>query len=277
MNKFNTIHLHTRYSDGNNDAYEYIEEAIRLGLISIGISDHSPVPLDSSWAMKKNDLPKYINELNYLKKTYGKNINVYTGMELDYIQGLDIKKYIDFDELNLDYFIGSVHYIYSDLLNGYGTADNTQENVEKLLNEGFNGDSTAFYTRYYQTLREMIQAYTPVMIAHFDVLEKRNINKVLFNPESESYKDQIEKTLSVIKTSCVEVNTGAMAKNIDVLYPSEYILKRCLTKNIPLSVNSDCHFISGLLFAYDKAVSLLKKTGYEYVYAYDGIMKPIRI
>jgi histidinol-phosphatase (PHP family) len=277
MNKLNTIHLHTRYSDGLNDAYEYIEEAIRLGLNSIGISDHSPVPLNSSWAMKKDDLPKYINELNFLKKTYGRNINIYAGMELDYIQGLDIKKYIDFDELNLDYFIGSVHYVYSELFDGYGTADNSQEMVEKLLYEGFNGDSTAFFSRYYQTVREMIKTYNPVLIAHFDVLEKRNIERKLFNPESEAYKEQVEKTLDIIENSCIEVNTGAMAKDIDVLYPSEYILRRCFAKNIPLSVNSDCHFTSGLLFAYDKAVSLIKKAGYEYVHVYDGAMKKIKI
>ena len=277
MSNLNTIHLHTRYSDGINDAYEYIEEAIRLGLTSIGISDHSPVPLDSSWAMKKDDLPKYISELNYLKKTYGKKINIYAGMELDYIQGLDIKKYIDFDELNLDYFIGTVHYMYSDMLNGYGTADNSQEMVEKLLYKGFNGDSTAFFTRYYQTLREMIKTYDPILIAHFDVLEKRNIARKLFNPDSKEYKEQVEKTLDMVKNSCIEVNTGAMAKDIDVLYPSEYILKRCLEKNIPVSVNSDCHFISGLLFAYDKAINLLKMTGYEYVHVYDGFMKKIKI
>ena len=45
MNKFNTIHLHTPYSDGINYSHEYIEEAIRLGLKSIGFSDHAPVPL----------------------------------------------------------------------------------------------------------------------------------------------------------------------------------------------------------------------------------------
>ena len=81
MNKFNTIHLHTVILMGlmmpmNIEAigWEYQYRNI----------DHSPVPLDSSYM--KNDLPKYINELNYLKKTYGKNINVYTGMELDYIK-----------------------------------------------------------------------------------------------------------------------------------------------------------------------------------------------
>ncbi|HOD93268.1 MAG TPA: histidinol-phosphatase [Clostridia bacterium] len=277
MNKLNTIHLHTRYSDGLNDAYEYIEEAIKQGLSSIGISDHSPVPLKSSWAMKKEDLPRYIEELNYLKKIYGKNINIYTGMELDYIQGLDVKGYIDFDELDLDYYIGSVHYIYSELIDGYGTADNTQDMVEKLLNEGFNGDSLAFYTRYYQTVREMIKEYNPILIAHFDVLEKRNIKKILFDPESEGYKVQVEMSLDLIKESCVEVNTGAMAKDIDVLYPSEYILKRCIEKNISVSINSDCHFISGLSFAYEKAIHLLKKTGFNYVHVFDGVMKKVKI
>lgn len=57
MNKFNTIHLHTPYSDGINYSHEYIEEAIRLGLKSIGFSDHAPVPLKYDWAMKKRTCP----------------------------------------------------------------------------------------------------------------------------------------------------------------------------------------------------------------------------
>lgn len=273
MNKISTMHLHTRYSDGLNDAYEYIEEAIRLGLKSIGISDHSPTPFESNWAMKKEDLPKYIKELDCLKKEYKSYINVYAGLELDYIQNLDVKKYIDFEQLNLDYSIGSVHYIYSDIWGDYGTVDNSQEDVDDLFIKGFNKDSTLFVERYYETVREMINAYDPILIAHIDVLEKRNIKRTLFNPNTNEYKEQVEKTLDCVNHSCVEVNTGAMSKDIDVLYPSEYILKSCLQKNIPISINSDCHFISGLLFGYDEALSLLRKIGYKEVYYFDGKMK----
>lgn len=270
MNKLSTIHLHTNYSDGVNKAYEYVEEAIRLRLKTIGISDHSPVPFNSAWAMKKENLSKYIEELDYLKRTYKKHISVYAGMELDYIQGYNIKKYIDFDNLNLDYFIGSVHYIYSEITDSYGTADNSQEEVEKLISNGFNNNGVLFYKKYYQTVQEMIKEYDPIMIAHIDVLEKRNRNYELFNPDTEEYKNQIENTLNCINKSCVEVNTGAMAKNIDVMYPSKYILKQCFKKKIPVSVNSDCHFISGLQYGYDKAKDTLLDIGYTHIFEYDG-------
>jgi len=276
MNRFNTIHLHTRYSDGLNDSHEYIEEAIRLGLKSIGFSDHAPVPLKYDWAMKKEDLPRYFDELNYMRKVYGNKINIYIGLELDYLEGLDVKKYIDFDQLNLDFVIGTVHYLYSDRIDGFASADGTQERVDKAIIEGFGGDGVAFYKKYYQTLRQMITEYNPLMIAHFDIVEKRNIGKKWFDADTDEYKAHVEATLDVIKDSYIEVNTGAMAKDIDVMYPSEYILRRCCAKNIPVSVNSDCHFTSALLFAYDKAIDRLKRAGYDCSYVFDGVMKKVK-
>ena len=35
------LHMHTTWSDGKNTPEEMIEEAIRLGLETVGISDHS--------------------------------------------------------------------------------------------------------------------------------------------------------------------------------------------------------------------------------------------
>ncbi len=277
MNNLNSIHVHTTYSDGSNQAYEYIEEAIRLGMTAIGISDHSPVPVENDWGMQLEDLAAYIEEIEYLKKSYKKHIDVYLGLELDYIRGMDVKEYIDFNNLGLDYYIGAIHYIYSPNLREYLTVDNTKEEVDKLVVQGF-ASPKSFYTEYYQSVREMIKEYRPMLIAHLDVLEKRNYNKSLFDSDSLDYINEVEKTLDVIEHSLVEVNTGGWANGLMCLYPSFNILKSLKKRKIGLSINSDCHRITKLNLGYDRALEEIKKVGYEEVYNFHkGKMERIKI
>jgi histidinol-phosphatase (PHP family) len=273
-----TIHTHTHYSDGVGDAYKFVENAIDLGLDIIGFSDHTPVPLANDWSMKIEDLPKYIDEINYIKKVYKKHIKVYLGLELDYIEGLDVMKYIDIGALGLDYFIGSVHYVYSEEINGYRTVDHTREISEAFIKEGFHNDSVAFYTKYYETERAMIKAYEPVMIAHINLPEKFNRDGGLFNTGDEAYRKQVDSTLDIIRGSAVEVNTGALARNIDVLYPSDYILKDVKKRGIPVSLNSDCHIADRLQFSYIPVCAHLKDMGFTEAVQFDGKkMKPYKL
>ena len=273
--KISTIHTHTHYSDGVGDAYTFVENAIDLGLDIIGFSDHTPVPLMNDWSMKITDLPKYITEINYIKKVYEKHIRVCLGLELDYIEGLDVIKYVDLRELGLDYFIGSVHYIYSKKLNDYRTVDNTKEEMDIFLNEGFENDSVAFYTKYYETVRAMIKDYDPIMIAHMDLPEKFNCGSSLFDSSAEAYRKQVNTTLDMIRGSAVEVNTGALARNMNVLYPSDYILRGAKKRGIPVSLNSDCHMADKLQFSYIPVCAHLKDMGFTEAVQFDGKkMKP---
>ena len=44
MQPFN-LHTHSIYSDGKSTPREHVEEAVRQGLIKLGFSEHSPLPL----------------------------------------------------------------------------------------------------------------------------------------------------------------------------------------------------------------------------------------
>ena len=76
------LHMHTVFSDGKNTPEEMVEEAIRLGLDTVGISDHSHL---DPCGMTLEAGAEYRAELARLKKKYAGRIRVLCGLERDFI------------------------------------------------------------------------------------------------------------------------------------------------------------------------------------------------
>ena len=73
------LHTHTTFSDGKNSVEETVKAAIEKGLVSIGISDHGYTYFDTSYCIQKDDVAKYIDEVNRVKSAYADSIEVYLG------------------------------------------------------------------------------------------------------------------------------------------------------------------------------------------------------
>jgi histidinol-phosphatase (PHP family) len=269
--KYSDMHTHGDFSDGRGTFGEFISSAAEKGIWSIGLSDHSPVPLDNRWSMKKESLADYIRELESVKEYPADGPDIFAGLELDYIPGIDVKKYIGFDNLPLDYFLGSVHYIYSKKLDEYLTVDGPAESFKHLVNDGFEGNADAVFKSYYNNVREMVSDYKPEIIAHIDLVTKNNGNNSYFDTGSDDYKSEINKTLDIVKQygSIVEINTGGMSRGyMDRPYPSEYILYKCLEKGIPVAVNSDAHSPDSLAHGFDYVTAAIRKMGFSEIRTY---------
>jgi len=268
---YSDMHTHGGYSDGKGTFLEFIKSAAEKNITSLGFSDHSPVPLNNSWSMKKSSLDSYFKELNDIKKNHSAGINVYAGMELDYIPGIDVKGYIGFDNLPMDYFIGSVHYVYSQKLDKYLEVDGPAEDFKFLVEAGFGGNIEAVYKSYYNNVREMISAYVPTIIAHMDLITKNNNGGMYFKTDCESYIAEVEETLDTIKLygTIIEINSGAMSRGYtDSPYPSIYILEKCLEKGIPVALNSDAHSPETLAYEFYTIIDSIKKMGYRELISY---------
>ena len=105
MQKFD-LHMHTTYCDGKDSAEAMVVSAIENGLSTVGISGHSFTPHDTSYCMTREGTQKYIEEIRALKKKYADRITLLLGTELDLYADIDLSPY--------DYYIGSVHYIFSE-------------------------------------------------------------------------------------------------------------------------------------------------------------------
>ena len=263
---YSDLHMHGDYSDAKGSLREFVESAIGKGLDTIGFSDHSPVPFENEWSTKKEDFSSYVNEVMELKEEYRGRINILLGVELDYIDGIDVKGYMGFEKIPFDYFIGSVHYVYSSILDGYSEVDGPVEDFVHLLENGFNSDSNALISTYYSTVRKMAAAYKPDFIGHLDLIKKNNRDNEYFDENGELYRKEVNETIDSIKklNIPVEINTGAISRGYTkVPYPSEYILKLCSEKGMEVTLNSDAHNPGFVAYGFNEMIELARKCGFD--------------
>jgi putative hydrolase len=86
MKLFADYHTHTIFSHGTGGVGDNVEAAIRQGLSTVGITDHSIAHF--MYGVKKGQLGRYIESIEAAKKQYGDRITVKSGLELN-LTGLD--------------------------------------------------------------------------------------------------------------------------------------------------------------------------------------------
>ncbi len=258
-------HNHTKYSDGKSTPDEYIAKAMHMKYSSIGFSEHGVLPFEISWNMKINNLDLYINHINKLKTSYKGEIEIYCGMEVDFIENMN-DEIMQLNQLKkLDYFIGSVHFI-DQMSNGqYWNIDGSAELFENGFAQIFNCDSKKLIEYYYSTVIKMIQELKPNIIGHIDKIKLHNIDNKYFSENEGYYKDAVINCLNEIANSdsIIEFNTRGLYKHANKQpYPSLWFLKEMKKKNIPITINSDSHSVDELGKEFSTAINYLKEAGY---------------
>ena len=143
-------HTHMRLCrHAQGDIKDYVEEAIRLGFHSLGISDHGPVSNPGFKRMTIDEFYKiYVPEFMECKKRYQNQIKLFLGLEIEYIYGND--SYYKEVLKSLDYLILGCHY-YS----GYKQMDDTSSflcNTKERLEEYVKLIEDALATKYFKIL-----------------------------------------------------------------------------------------------------------------------------
>jgi histidinol-phosphatase (PHP family) len=270
MNSWVNYHSHTNYCDGSSAPEDYVREAVRKGLPAYGYSSHAPVDFETDWCMPQIRLDDYFSEIDKIKKTYEDVIQIYIGLEIDYFADNEVQKAKIFREKNLDYFIGSVHFL--------GSFDNGEPwNIDtsfklflKGLDKIYGLDIKKATIRFFETTRKMIEEFRPTIIGHIDKIKMYNSRGNFFNENEKWYKDQILLTINSLKKndSIVEINTRGYYKYRQTdLYPSTWIIELMKKKGIPLMINSDSHHPSEIVKGMNYAASRLRELSIEKIYA----------
>ena len=244
MTSWINIHSHTNYCDGASAPADYIREAINLRHPAYGFSSHAPLPFPTDWNVADKELPNYIKDVLALKQRHQKEIEVYLGLEVDYIPGIAGRHRHVLTGIELDYFIGSVHFVDRFDNGEHWNIDTSAELFAKGLNEIFHRDGKRAATRFWEISREMIEADKPHVIGHLDKIKMFNTGNKYFNEQDAWYRDQVELTLDLIKKlNCiVEINTrGFYRYGQEDLYPGAWIIQKIARLNIPVMINSDAH------------------------------------
>lgn len=239
------FHTHSDFSDGINNPEIYIQKAIDLGFEKLGFSDHAPFPkFAKKWNIPMDKLEKYYDELNTLKSKYQSDLQVLTSLEIDYIPDLINPKSEFLKQENLDYTIGSIHFLGNVVNNELNGFEIFGKELEMGLHTIYKGNVMKLIEDYYKNMREMLQFFTPNIVGHIDKI--KDINKLgnYLNENDAWYQDEIDETLKLIseKNVILEINTKGMYNNITKdPYPSHWLIEKSNSLNINMILSSDAH------------------------------------
>ena len=265
MINFSNFHCHSSYSDGKGTPEDIIKKAIEFEMPSIGISEHCPVPFKTAWNLKAEKVDEYINLIADLKRSYANKIEVYCGMEVDYIEAMQNEILKNSKIEKLDFIIGSIHFL-GFLNNQVWNIDGTSELFRQGMEEIYKNDGKKLVVEYYRNVIHMVRELNPAIIGHLDKIRLHNTGDIYFSEESEHYRNSALEALDVIKnTNClVEVNTRGLYKHLNKEpYPSLWMLKQMKKRGIKIVLSSDSHVPEDLLRNFREAIDFVKEAGYK--------------
>lgn len=236
------LHSHTQFCDGRATMEEMAEAACNAGMKHYGFSPHSPIIVESSCNMSRDSVGYYLKECQRLKELYAGRMNIYAGMEIDYLGPQWGPASDFFKALPLDYCIGSIHFVPT--RDGeYVDIDGRFENFRWKMHDYFGDDIRWVVEQYFSQTHAMIDAGGFNIIGHFDKVG-HNASHFRAGIEDEPwYAALVDGVIDHIASAGIiaEVNTKALAEHHRT-FPGERLWKKVKEAGIPLIVNSDAHF-----------------------------------
>jgi histidinol-phosphatase (PHP family) len=206
---------------------EYVQAAVERGITEICFTDHIPLPggQDSDHRMEPHDMEFYLETIAALKSKY-RGISILTGIEADYMEGLE--EYLEdfLSRYSFDLVIMAIHFI-----------------------EKWTGDQWVFDFDYTEeTLPRQYRDYFEVMlkgvntglfdiVGHFDMIKRPGF------PVLETVPGDVVKVLDAIQKQnmSIEINTSGFRRSINQSYPAPEILEPAVERGIPFVLSSDAH------------------------------------
>jgi histidinol-phosphatase (PHP family) len=240
------LHNHTtrcNHAEGSVD--DYIKRAIDLGVDVYGFSEHAPMNFDKKYRLSFEEMADYERDIEEAKERYRDEIKILLGYEVDYLKG-----YIDSRvlESNVDYLIGSVHFLDKwgfdnpEFIGGWQSRE-----IDDIWQEYFDAIESMAKSRYFDIVGHLD------LIKVFKYLPKRDVKSIA------------EDALKAIKKSdmVLELNGAGLRKPIGEIYPSKELLELAYELDISITFSSDAHSVEQVGFGYSEATKLAREVGYS--------------
>lgn len=258
-------HSHCSFCDGRAPLEEFVKEAIRQGFYSYGVSSHAPLPFPTQWTMEWEQMDAYLDEFNNLRQKYADEIELYVGLEIDYLNEESNPSVARFTELSLDYRIGSVHLLY-DAAGEVVDIDCSPAVFKERVDRHFNGDVLGVIRMYFDRLFRMVE------LGGFDVLghaDKMHYNASCYHPgllDEPWYEALMKDYFSLVASRgyLVEINTKAY-DSLGTFYPNSRYWELMKEYQIKVLVNSDAHYPERINAGRMEALRLLQAKGFAAV------------
>lgn len=256
------FHTHTQFCDGRSAMAEIAGRAVAEGFAHLGFTPHSPIAIESPCNMSRGDVAAFRAEAARLDADLP--LKVYAGMEIDYLNPAHGPATPYFTDLNLDFSIGSVHFIPSQS-GEYIDIDGNYERFARNMSRYFENDLRYVVETFFAQSAQMLERGGFDILGHFDKVAK---NAAEYDPDIEQrgwYADLVDSYIDQIIGSgvIVEINTKAFGQD-NRFFPHLRYWQRLVDAGAELAVNSDCHYSDLLTAGRDEAFRILSSIGYAY-------------
>lgn len=261
------FHSHCTFCDGRSHPEDYIKFALSQHFRAYGFSSHSPLPFETFWNMSISDMPEYINEISRLKEKYKDQIEIYTGLEIDYLDESYNASNPYFQSLPLDYRISSVHFISWEqplLEENMTCIDGSYADFAKAVEQRYQNDIQPIVEDFFHSSMQMVELGGFDIVGHMDKIYLNANKHPDFDIEAQWYVKRLEALIDLIaeKELIVEINTKNFQRKQQT-FPHSNLFKLLYKYNVPVMVNSDSHFPDLINTGRTAILKKLKETGYQ--------------
>jgi len=274
---WSNYHSHCTFCDGRSSMEEFVESAISKDVKKYGFSSHAPLPFSTKWNMEEANFPHYELEFYRLKEKYKQQIELYFGLEVDYIHNFSDIRNEFFRNKSFDYLIGSIHYLDKLPGGGFWCIDGNFEEFDKGLHMLYGGDIEFATRRFFELTSEMIKLGGFDILGHFDKISYNANRCEDFDMTSLWYKQVVGDVLQVVKDHglIVEINTKSLFDR-GLTYPHHQFYPLLKDLEIPIVVNSDCHHLPNVTTGYEHTFKVLQDLGFKSMQQQcDGKWQPV--
>lgn len=248
--KVYNLHSHTQFCDGRADMATMAVAAADASVDIYGFSPHSPLPIESPCNMTRGSVADYLAEADRLKGVYDGEMEILTGMEVDFL-GHDFGTHLDyFQELPLDYRIGSVHFVPNQ--DGiHIDCDGRFERFSQYLHDGFRSDLRYVVETYFCQVLRMIEEGGFEILGHLDKIAG---NAAQADPEIEEqswYEALVDDIIreAAYRGLAVEINTKAFEEK-GRFFPAQRWWPKLREAGIVPVISTDAHYPDRILSGY---------------------------
>lgn len=267
-------HVHTEFSDDSVYPMEdVVKDAIGLRLNEICITDHVDYGIKADWdsgeeiryrrgePLANVDYPRWAAELERVRKLYGDQITIKTGMEF----GVQVHTIPQFEALfrryPFDFIILSIHQAED---KEFWTQDFQKGRTQREYNE-----------RYFEEMLQVVQQYKNYsVLGHMDLIKRYDKAGIYPFEKLKPFAAEILKTV-IADGKGIEINTSFHRYGLSDSMPSTELLRLYLDLGGSIvTIGSDSHAPAHLGTYIQEAKDQLKELGFQSFCTYEA-MQPV--
>jgi histidinol-phosphatase (PHP family) len=260
-------HLHLRQDDLEATAAEhfteenvdrYLAAAEEHGIAELGVSEHV---YRFAQALDVWDHPFWREQATDDVDAYVEFVRstpLRLGLEADFIPGAEDRIATLLEARELDYVVGSVHFL--------GNRAVDHEGYDVWEDEG---DPDRVWRRYFETLAEAARSGLFDILAHPDLVKVWGRGRPLPERDPRFYYEPAVEAISESGIA-VEVSTAGLRKPVGEIYPSRAFAEMCVEVGAEFALSSDAHAPEQVGYGYDQAMEFLDGLGVERLSVFEG-------